>query len=78
MSDTSEMIFRAIHCFSDDGKLDSNELDQIVKIALQDGVLDAAEKNVLKEIICSLTRKDLDAELWRRVEQLIEQYGLDA
>ena len=32
MSDSTEMIFRTIECFSDDGKLDVDELDQIVKI----------------------------------------------
>ena len=78
MSDTNEMIFRTIHCFSDDGKLDVHELDAIVKIALQDGKVDDEEKAVLKNIICNLTSKDLDIELWTRVEQLIEHYELDA
>ena len=76
MSDTTEMIFRTIHCFSDDGKLDVNELDAIVKIALHDGKVDDDEKEVLKNIICNLTSKDLDVELWTRVEQLIEHYDL--
>ena len=38
MSDASEMISRAIESFSSDGRLDVNELDQIVKIALADRV----------------------------------------
>ncbi len=77
MSDTAEMIFRTIQCFQNDGKLDVNELDQIVKIALQDGHVDEAEKNVLKNIIYNLTSKDLTAELWARVEQLVKHYELD-
>lgn len=77
MSDTTEMIFRTIHCFSDDGVLDVNELDQIVKIAMQDGTVDEDEKEVLKNIIFNLTSKDLTVELWTRVEQLVEHYGLD-
>jgi dUTPase len=71
------MIFRTIQCFSNDGKLDVNELDQIVKIAMYDGVVDAEEKKVLKQIIFNLTSKDLTPELWNRVEQLVAHYGLD-
>ena len=77
MSDTQEMIFRTIQCFSNDGLLDVNELDQIVKIAMHDGVVDPEEKKVLKQIIFNLTSKDLTPELWNRVEQLVAHYGLD-
>jgi len=77
MSDTSEMIFRTIQCFTNDGRLDVNELDQIVKIALQDGVVDDEEKKVLKQIIFNLTSRDLTPDLWDRVEQVVKHYGLD-
>jgi len=77
MADSSEMIFRTMQCFSDDGKLDVIELDQIVKIALEDGVVDEDEKTVLKNIIFNLTSKDLTPELWHRVEQLVAHYKLD-
>ena len=77
MSDSEEMIFRTIQCFSNDGMLDVNELDQIVKVAMHDGVVDSEEKKVLKQIIFNLTSKDLTPELWNRVEQLVEHYGLD-
>jgi len=71
------MIFRAIKCFSNDGRLDVNELDQIVKIALADGVVDDDESKVLKNIIYNLTSKDLTLEMWSRVEQLVASYDLD-
>jgi hypothetical protein len=77
MQDKAEMMFRAIQCFSDDGRLDVNELDQIVKIALHDGVVDDDEKKILKNIIFNLTSKDLTPEMWQRVEQLVAHYGLD-
>lgn len=64
MSDASEMIFRTIKCFSNDGKLDVNELDQIVKIALADGVVDDEERKVFKNIIYNLASKDLTPEMW--------------
>ena len=77
MSDSSEMIFRAIQCFRDDGKLDVAELDQIVKIALADGVVDEAERKVLKNIIFNLTSNDLTKEMWHRVEQIVSHYDLE-
>ena len=54
-----------------------NELDQIVKIALADGVVDDEERKVLKNIIYNLTSKDLTPEMWTRVEQLVANYDLD-
>ena len=77
MSDSSEMIFRTIQCFRDDGKLDVSELDQIVKIALADGVVDDAERKVLKNIIFNLTSNDLTKEMWHRVEQIVKHYDLE-
>jgi dUTPase len=77
MSDAPKMIFRSIECFSNDGILDVNELDQIVRIARADGVVDDEERKVLKNIIYNLTSKDLTPEMWTRVEQLVVQYALD-
>jgi citrate lyase beta subunit len=77
MPDASEMVFRAVQCFTEDGTLDVEGLDQIVKIALEDGVVDDEEKKVLKNIIYNLTSKDLTAGMWARVEQLVAHYGLD-
>ena len=74
--DSKEMLFRSIACFSDDGKLDVDELNQIVQIALRDGELDTSEKKVLVNIISNLTRADLTPDLWDRVEQLVIQFDL--
>ena len=76
-STSVEMVFRTIQCFSNDGVLDVDELDQIVDIALIDGVLDDKERRVLKEIIMNLSSRDLTPELWERVEQLVERFKLD-
>lgn len=71
------MVFRTIQCFTDDGVLDVDELNQIVEIALADGVVDDRERKVLKNIIYNLTSRDLTPEMWVRVEQLISNYDLD-
>lgn len=73
--DYLEMSFRSIECFKD-GVLDLDELNQIVDIALRDGVVDDNEKRVLKSIIDRLTPAELDGELGGRVTVMKTTLGL--
>jgi hypothetical protein len=75
--DSDKMLFRSFECFSNDGILDVDELDQILEIAMRDDTVDEDEKKVLKNIIYNLTSADLTPDLWERVEALIQQFGLD-
>jgi hypothetical protein len=74
--DYLEMTFHSINCFSDDGKLDINELNTIVDIALKDGVVDDNEKRVLANIIARLSVDELQGALKARVDQLQRKYSL--
>ena len=74
--DYLEMTFRSINCFSDDGKLDVNELDSLVEIAMRDGEIDDNEKRVLRNIIDRLTDAELTDDMQVRVQSLQEQYGI--
>ncbi len=79
MSDTTdylEMSFHSINCFADDGKLDVDELNKIVDIALRDGVVDEDEKRVLRNIIGRLNRDELQGELSDRVDQLRMEFSI--
>jgi len=58
--DYLEMSFRSIECFSNDGKLDSNELEKILGIAEKDGVIDQNEIRVLKNIISRIEPNEID------------------
>ncbi len=72
--DYLEMSFRSINCFANDGKLDIFELNEIVDIALKDGVVDDNEKRVLGSIISRLNADELKGELEERVNQLRQEY----
>ena len=72
--DYLEMTFHSINCFANDGKLDVNELRQIVNIALKDGVVDDNEKRVLSNIINRLNQAELDGELLAKVEEVKSTY----
>ena len=74
--DYLEMTFRSINCFSDDGKLDVNELDSLVEIAMRDGAIDDNEKRVLRNIIDRLTDAELTDDMQARVQGLLEQHGI--
>lgn len=78
MSETKdylEMSFRSINCFANDGKLDVGELNELVNVALRDGVVDDNEKRVLGKIISRLNATELQGELKQRVNQLREEYS---
>ena len=72
--DYLEMTFHSINCFANDGALDLNELQQILKIALKDGVVDDNEKRVLANIINRLNETELDSELLSKVEEIKAAY----
>ena len=72
--DYLEMTFHSINCFANDGKLDVYELNQIVTIALKDGVVDDNEKRVLSNIIARLNHAELSGELLAKVEEVKSTY----
>ena len=72
--DYLEMTFHSINCFANDGKLDVYELNQIVTIALKDGVVDDNEKRVLSNIIARLNHAELSGELLTKVEEVKSTY----
>ena len=74
--DYLEMTFHSINCFADDGTLSVNELDQIVSIALKDGVIDDNEKRVLQNIVGRLKESELTGALKDRVAQLRQELSL--
>lgn len=72
--DYLEMSFQSINCFADDGKLDANELDNILNIALKDGVVDNNEKRVLANIISRLTPAELNPEMLVKIDEIKQKY----
>lgn len=68
-SDYLEMSFRSIECFTNDGKLDANELGKILAIAEQDGQIDENELRVLKNIIGRIKPEELDSEMRLKLEE---------
>ena len=74
--DYLEIAYRSIQCFSNDGVLLVPELDELVGVALRDGVVDDNEKRVLGSIIARLTPADLTPEMQSRIAELRVKYAL--
>ena len=72
------MTLEWVKSISNDGKLDSFELEKIVEIAMRDGAMDDDEKSVLINIIANLNSTDFDLVLWEKVERLIKKFKLDS
>ena len=71
--DHLEMTFRSIDCFSNDGKLDAQELGSILEIAERDGVIDANEIRVLKNIISKIRPDEIDAAMQKKLDEIAEK-----
>ncbi|MFA5684530.1 MAG: hypothetical protein WCZ65_06045 [Lysobacteraceae bacterium] len=72
--DHLEMAFKSILCFANDGKLLPAELREIVDIALRDGVVDADEKRVLRNIIGRLDATELTADMLAKIKKLRSEH----
>ena len=71
--DHLEMTFRSIDCFSNDGKLDAKELGSILDIAERDGVIDANEIRVLKNIISKIRPHEIDEAMQKKLDEIAKK-----
>lgn len=76
--DYLEMSFRSIECFSNDGKLDAEELGKILAIAEQDGVIDHNEIRVLNNIISRIKPEEVDAAMQAKLNEIMAKIQAQA
>lgn len=74
--DYLEIAFRSIECFSDDGKLRVDELQKLVDVAMRDGVVDANEKRVLRNILRRLKTDELTPAMLAKIEAVRAATGI--
>lgn len=73
--DYLEMTFRSIQCFSNDGRLDAQELKALLEIAERDGVIDDNEVRVLKKIIAQVRPEEIDQPLRDKIAKIEKKIG---
>lgn len=69
-NDYLELSFQSIQCFTNDGKLLIDELDQLLSIALRDGVVDDDEKRVLNNIFSKLKDEELTDQMQKKIAEI--------
>lgn len=65
----------AVNIFASDGKLNANEFDQLMTIALRDGVVDDDEKRVLTNILDKVRIEEISDELQAKIAQVRDKYS---
>jgi len=71
--DYLEMTFRSINCFANDGKLDAQELGEILEIAERDGEIDQNEIRVLQNIIARIKPLEVDEALKAKLAEVSDK-----
>ncbi len=73
-NDYLELTYHSIQCFANDGKLLINELNDLLAIALRDGVVDDDEKRVLNSIFDKLTEEELTQTMQDKIADIKEKH----
>lgn len=71
-----KLALASIHVFTDDGKLDTAELDRLLQVALADNTIDDEEKRVLGNILRRAEGDGVDAATAARIAQVRAEHGL--
>jgi len=75
--DWERLKARAFGSFKVNGRLDAQELSQIINIGCENGHFHDHEKADLINIISNTTRADLDDHMWAKVAELINKFDLE-
>lgn len=67
------MAIRSIKYFANDGKLDIDELNDLLALAERDGQIDDDEARVLRNVINRLNQDELDAELLDKISEILDK-----
>jgi hypothetical protein len=66
-----------LEVFADDEIIDETEFLFLKRLALSDGVVDAAERRVLGRIFARVDQRSCSAEVWQGILQLKERFDID-
>ncbi len=62
--------------FGNDDTIDENELAMLKRLALEDGVIDEGEKEVLASLFSRVSKDTVAESVWGQIQEFREEYGI--
>ena len=69
-----ELAYLSMQIFANDGKVDMEELNQLLGIALRDNQIDEDEKRILQNIFAQVRQNEVNEKVWERIHEIRKQY----
>ncbi len=63
--------------FANDNTIDGQELAMLKKLAMEDGVIDADEKEVFSNLFDRISKEDIADAVWNEIEEFRDEHGID-
>lgn len=73
-----DLALASINVFLDDGRMDLEELERLLGLALRDGVVDEDEKRVLGNIFRRAEEAGVSAEVRQRIAEARRRHDIPA
>ena len=73
--DYIQMALKSAEAFTNDGKIDADELQEIINIAERDGKIDQDEIRVLRSIISRIDPVEVDDALRQKLAEILEKFA---
>ncbi len=70
------MEYSFLHVFANDRTIDSGELAFMERLALSDGMVDDAEREVLHNIFSRVTKEQVEPAVWDEILRFKAQHGI--
>lgn len=70
------MQYSFLHVFANDGLIDHDELQMLERLALQDGVVDDKERDVLARVLARVNQQTVDAAIWAEIQRFKAQFSI--
>jgi uncharacterized tellurite resistance protein B-like protein len=74
--DDVRLAYAAFAVFADDGRLDMDELNGLLTLALADGAISEGEKRILRNVFDRLDAHTLDDPVRRKIDRIRTLHGV--
>lgn len=74
--DGIELAYASLAVFADDGTIDMDELNSLIRLAMRDGELSDSEKAVLRNVFNRMLEEDVEGDVWERIQGIRRMHAI--